>query len=537
MEKTYPIDINGIREIGVERWLEGYYVPVKGKEVIEMYTCIEDGYLSTLRQFNCENLYWVAVSNIKAVYALCTYLLSSLMLLRLQDKGYKYVIGRDKLEIQKLLLNKDPLEQINFNKLVCGTSKFINYKERAKNVLRLIRHNFSALNHDNWNFIKNISEPYFLIGDRHTPEIHSFCTEKGIYPICIPVMMFSRSKMDNPLTSNESVLLSRFIQCFMDSIKKRIPFVSESSFEYLQDSLYDYFRYSMLFLKQNINSLRKMRKLKRKTLLSTSLGYPPNRLFCAAWRITGGEVIGFTHGNDISLNYPQSIMSDVVSIANKLVTTSFSQKIIYSHFVKKFAPEYRDILKIAEINNLTIGHYRSLFTKLQKDSAVGKINRVMVVGFPKSFFFYPWFPENNTFSELHLEIQAIKILKKAGYHVIYKPHPMTMNDVEDIFKEYVDEIIKEDFEKVYNLADCIFYIDPNSTTFLYSLLSKKPLVLMNVKGRLWYPKVLELLKKRCCLVDAYPADGRIVFDENELIKAVESSLNNIDYEILYEFAF
>ena len=69
-----------------------------------------------------------------------------------------------------------------------------------------------------------------------------------------------------------------------------------------------------------------------------------------------------------------------------------------------------------------------------------------------------------------------------------------MNDVGDIFKEYVDEIINEDFEKVYNLADCILYIDPNSSTFKYSLLSKKPLALINVKGKLWYPKVLELLK-------------------------------------------
>jgi hypothetical protein len=62
-------------------------------------------------------------------------------------------------------------------------------------------------------------------------------------------------------------------------------------------------------------------------------------------------------------------------------------------------------------------------------------------------------------------------------------------------------------------------------------------VLINVKGKLWYPKVLELLKKRCCLVDAYPDNGMIIFDERELVNAVESSLNNIDYEVLYEFAF
>ncbi len=37
--------------------------------------------------------------------------------------------------------------------------------------------------------------------------------------------------------------------------------------------------------------------------------------------------------------------------------------------------------------------------------------------------------------------------------------------------------------------------------------------------------------------ESYPADGRIVFNERELVKAVESSINNIDYELLCEFAF
>jgi hypothetical protein len=307
--------------------------------------------------------------------------------------------------------------------------------------------------------------------------------------------------------------------------------------EYLQNSLYEYFEYGMLFLKQNISSLRNMRKLKRRTLLVPSLGKPLNRLFCAAWRITGGEVIGFTHGNNICHNYSQAIIFDAVSIANTYVTESSSQKTIYKHFMLKFSHKYKDDLKIAEIISLKKTNYKPIFTKFQKDSSVNKINKVMVVGFPKHFFFYPWFPEHNVFCQLRLEIQVIKILKKAGYYVIYKPNPLTMNEVEDIYKEYVDEYIKEDFKKVYNLADCILYIDPNSTTFGHSLFTKKPLVLINVKGKLWYPRVFELLNKRCCIVEAYPADGRIVFEEKDVLNAVENSIENINYDILYEFAF
>jgi len=534
---SYPIDLFGIKELGVEKCLDNYYIPFKGEELRDISTNILDAYLYALKQFDNEVLYWLAISNMRVVNDVYYYYLSILMLSRLQDKGFKYVISRDKREIHKLLLNKDPLGLIDFNKYLKDILFSLTYRDRKKNILSLIKHNMSAIGFSNWNFIKNISGPYFLIGDRYTPEVYNFCTEKNIYPICLPVTLFSGNRTDNSLTSNDAVLVSQFIQCFLGSIKKSIPVISEVVSGYLQNCLYEYFEYCMLFLTQNINSLRKMRKIKRKTLLAPSLGKPLNRLFCAAWRITGGEVIGFTHGNNICHNYSQPMIFEAVSIANKFVTTSSSQKIIYKHFVEEFTHKYIDNLRIAEIISLEKNNYSPIFTKLQKESSVNKINKVMVVGYPKPFFFYPWFPDHNIFTSLHLDIQVVKILKKAGFYVIYKPHPLTMNEAGDIFKEYVDEIIKEKFENVYNLADCILFNEPNSTTFKHSLLSKKPLVLINVKGKLWYPEVLELLKKRCCLVDAYPADGRIVFDEKELIKAVESSLNNIDYEILYEFAF
>jgi hypothetical protein len=39
------------------------------------------------------------------------------------------------------------------------------------------------------------------------------------------------------------------------------------------------------------------------------------------------------------------------------------------------------------------------------------------------------------------------------------------------------------------------------------------------------------------VVDAKSVDGRIVFDEKEVLNAVQESINNINYDILYEYAF
>tara|TARA_Y100000031_G_scaffold45031_1_gene51511 strand:- start:137 stop:325 length:189 start_codon:yes stop_codon:yes gene_type:complete len=62
-------------------------------------------------------------------------------------------------------------------------------------------------------------------------------------------------------------------------------------------------------------------------------------------------------------------------------------------------------------------------------------------------------------------------------------------------------------------------------------------VLFNVAGNYWYPKAFELVKKRCTVVEAESVDGRIVFDEKEVLHAVQESINNINYDVLYEFAF
>ena len=131
----------------------------------------------------------------------------------------------------------------------------------------------------------------------------------------------------------------------------------------------------------------------------------------------------------------------------------------------------------------------------------------------------------------------VKMLKKTGYYTIYKPRPDSMHETYDIFEKYADDILKEKLEDIYKNADCLVFSSPYSTAFGFSLLTNKPIVLLNVEGYLWYPRVFELIKKRCSVVDAKTVDGRIVFDEKDVLNAIEYSIENIDYEILHEFAF
>ena len=160
----------------------------------------------------------------------------------------------------------------------------------------------------------------------------------------------------------------------------------------------------------------------------------------------------------------------------------------------------------------------------------------MLIGFPMTNFYYYGFSGGFAFAQLDMEIRLAKLLRKKGYNVIYKPHPMTMNEIEGIFDNYVDEIVEDEYENVYDIADCVMFGDYSTSTFGFSLLTNRPIVLIDIKGNYRFPKAFELLNKRCSIVMAgLDGSGRINFDENKVLNAVEESINNINYDILYEY--
>jgi len=194
-------------------------------------------------------------------------------------------------------------------------------------------------------------------------------------------------------------------------------------------------------------------------------------------------------------------------------------------------------LRMGNITFAKQSYYKRLFAKLQKEKSANKIRKIMLVGCPLKEGYSPFFPNYYVFTQFDLEVKLIKLLRSSGFYVIYKPHPLTIDDVEGIYSEYADEVLTSRFEEVYDKADCIMFGNYATTTFGFSLHTNKPIVFFAVKGDYWYPRVFELVKKRCSVVEAKAVDGRIVFNEQDVLNAIESSIENIDYEILHELAF
>jgi len=527
MEKRYPIDISGINKIGVEEWLENYYIPVAGRENYLIYNKIRTAYLSVLEKTQNDVVCWIAISNLYISYHISQYIMELLRLIRLKDKGYDCIMGQKKEKIPSDISTYEFTGLSNMN-LIGKRISELTPQERAKNVLRTIKYNLSPGYLINKNFLKNISRPYYFVGNRTQHEVVAFCRENGIAPIWLSSMNFAKKGLVEINNDSQYVEMVDFIMIFLGLVRKQHPIIDNSTFELLRRNIEECFRNSLFYFRQNI---RVFSKHKPKDLLISGLGSQIHRLYCSAWRYAGGRVIGFTHGCSYSHGYSPGVFN-LLSVVDQYVASSKGDEEITRQSAKDFFPDY-EMPKIVHLKN---NIYKPLFDRLQRDPPVNKIKKIMVVGTVVKYF-YTIDTEYHTFSFLYNDIQLIKTLKKAGYYITYKPRPETMHETYGIFEMYADDVLKEKLEDVYNSADCLIFSSPYSTAFGFSLLTNKPIVLMNVEGYLWYPRAFDLIKKRCRIVEAYPADGRIVFDEKELVKAVELSLNNIDYEILYEFAF
>jgi hypothetical protein len=289
------------------------------------------------------------------------------------------------------------------------------------------------------------------------------------------------------------------------------------------------FVYSLIFFIQNIKFLP---KLKNATLLATGLGIDIHRLFCMAWRHSGGKVIGFTHGNSFYRNC--FIGNDMLlSLVDQFVTTSEEG----AKSIKESSKDSTVNIERGEAIYIKQNQYHTLFEELQRLPQVKKIKKVMLIGFPMVNFYYKDLPAGYAYAHLLLEIQLLWLLKSAGYQTIYKPHPHTANDTSSLFNEYADEITNQPFEDVYHIADCLLFGEFTTTTFGFAMLTNKPMVLVNIDEHIISTEAFVHLKKRCCVVKAKEMEGVISFNDKELMNAVALSLSNINYEIVYKYAF
>jgi len=528
MNKTYPIDIFGIKRIGIKKWLSHYYIPVSSSEYQNIYNSICSIYFSTINEFrNNEIIYYISIANWNIVTRISHNLVNILRLQRLREKGYKDIVSNKK---------EDLVDAINLYKFYLHSNNSphvldkLTRKERSKNAMRTIKYNLN-LKIINKLSIKNIRAPFFLVGDGRQQKVLDYCKERKISPLHLSPLLFSKRNFSDQDLNTYLPYILELCNAFVEKVLKEFPLLTIHTCDSVKSEVEDFFKYSLIYFLQNVDSLNKIKT--NKTLLATGLGNDINRLFCSAWRYTGGKVVGFAHGYNYYREYfPGTIR--VMSVVDQYVTTSEESAKDIQKATQDFSPLKENGVPIYIKRN----HYYPLFNELQRAPKVKKIKKVMVIGFPVQHnAYYQYTPAGYSYAHLLFEIQVLQLLKSEGYHTIYKPHPIGSDEIEDIFDGNVDEILKERLEDVYHKADCLLFGEMGCSAFGYSMLTNKPLVLVNAGDHILQPEAFEMLKKRCCVVHAEERGGVITFDDRDLKIAIESSLNNISYDIIYKYAF
>ncbi len=526
MNTFYPIDLAGVKAIGAERWLNEFRPLIRGEEYRVIHKAVFDAYLAAIpRVDESPAVYWAAVINYKMVPHIAHAYFKHTALKSLAGHGFDSVGGPVPLPLATAV--EQARSSARISPAAFETSPVLWLKENW----RAVRTNHGCHSPLASLFPKLHDGGLFIVGDRNQREIRAYLADTGGNPLCLRPLRYLGGGSER-LPSKDAADLTRFTRQFFDRIHKELP----------PSSLFLDNAFAADFSGHYERTIRAFNQAAGRLsggplgqLLITNVGNLQIRVLAAAWRHVGGKTIGFSHGNPYPYAYvPGDIINGSHLICDTYFASSKGEKKLLEQSREDFTDGFRTTAAIQTFENPA---YKNLFATLQREPAPAAVKTVMIVGFPFDYFFSYTLPELNTMTYLRFEIDLIRSLKKSGFIVIYKAHPDTRSESAGIFEKFADRVETRSFENVYHDADCLLFPTHYSTTFGFSLMTSRPVVLMaNPKG-FWHPEAHALLKKRCALAEmSLDGKGVLTFDDDALRDAVERSVNHMDYQIVKEYA-
>jgi hypothetical protein len=527
--QTFPISPEGVLAFGVDPWLKSYSSPVTSREFQSAYDRILSETIRLLSPIEGSPTYWTTLCNYKLLLHLTHTCFFKLRLDRLAEQGFQSL--RTDREI--------PLEQANSKlarELLTSESENhfgLGWTEYARCLWRILR-----INHGYASPLPAFFPPrrsdglFYVLGSSEVKELKSYAKSlRGPSAVLQPRLFFPSNRLQVPASERNDT--KNFVDALFQFLKREFPHVSGFD-EQTADVLNTWFLGTLNAILQSRNHLRNWPACR---LLATGIGNIHHRILAVAWRQHGGRVVNFTHGNSYCLAYkPGSITTGSHAVVDEYVASSKGEAELLNDAVRDFGnglPTFRSV-RVGPVNV-----YRPIRESFHNMKIPSTVRRVMLVGYPMSYHYHLYHPEQNALPHLHLELRLVAALKKHGFEVVYKAHPDTYREVRGLFEGRVDAIIPEPFEKVCRdgLADCALFGTPSTTTFGYVLLSNMPVTVLDIDGTIWHPNVKPMARRRCSFVAAKADEqGRIEFHEEELIDAVRRSPCHLDMEIVERYA-
>lgn len=454
MTRPYPIDVWGIKRIGVEAYVNDHRLPRFHKEAYADFINLTGRYLEWINRM-------ADISNHEAIDLLIAlapaqHLIFSAIHAARQEKtlrnlGVKLLLSREERSVKDFAR-----DILNWNLVA-----FLKHFDRGQRVLT------SA----HWMIVNCLSEfkarwmgekIYNLFGINQKELVtyvsRNCITHLPIYPC------YRGEKLDSLPWVEEMV---------RDCLNSLTIFQEEDfplDRECVARAWEKIFIRGAEFYRQNLAALGDRR---RSHLLVTKPGNLDFRLFAQAWRRAGGNTIGFTHGNTVFHTYNplhrvllEHLVTDQYICSNQLEIENHRKAI------EDFFPSLR----------IPSARFASLDEPIPEPNTINR-NRppnnppvAMILGYPHRMWGEStWLLHSPEI--VRIEYQLIVELKKAGYKVIYKIHPDRYVETFDLFQGIADEGWGQPFIEVRTTADLLIYSDRFTTSFVEGYVTDIPILL------------------------------------------------------------
>jgi len=512
-----PIDIFSIKEYGIEKWHKKFFWPVAIDEYSSLLNEIEKLFRDI--QDTCEpevkDAFWILYSHFSIGVA---------------------QLLHDRLVMQRLRELKPDIIPSDFFSKISEEDKKIGYltSKPLPDIPSLRRRIYEYLRSYYKNYKQNglktlgcFSEQRFLVADGVNKEKLEYAATHGKYIYQIP---YSSLKPYNIKVTKTTIATEKSVTGFIEGVK---GIIKEYDIKIKDNQLNDINNILTTEVQYIINYVRSMRKKlknsKQKTILVKTVGNLYMRCLCIAGKKEGHHVVGFSHGNYTGIFNGCATTSIFMGVVGSFVTANKNSAKLFSVAAEEYLKPYGIDVKIESLKENK--YYKELYNSFHDDKIPATIKSVMIIEDPLTPSFQAW-PHY-----LDFNIRKAKVINKLkDIKLILKKHPDRLKESEDLYDNYYDEMINTPFEKVYDKADAYIFPHIGTTTFGFAVFSKKPILIFEHMFKYIWEPVHEPLRKRCRVIPSwYDENSRIMFDEDELIKALRKKPIEPDTEYIEKY--
>lgn len=516
--RVYYLGLDAIKEYGIERWRKEYFWPFSIEDYNEIlkviFSSMETILSSDITQETRDIVSIMYFTITKYAYFIHKYLLDSY----LETYSYNVISSEDSRYLN--VISKIPPPNIR---------DYMKYTV-LNSTNRLFRHGDKALSLGGQEPLKKIYTKKYRVSEFYKPLNKLVGVVDSVPNFFLNDMTLIKEKLR---TAADHILDYYYL-------KHNIHYKNrEETLRNLLDIIGDDLCKALkiyLGTKANIESKG------FRYVLGSGIGNVFHRMILKSIQRNGGKVVGFNHGNTIGVYYDRALLV-TSQVLNTYITSTKAIKGFFENLFKEYSnfPTYEKI----SIKDVEDDYFLRLYNREKKRPLPRKTKSIMFVEPSLSPYFTMYHAALMCSTQLDLSLRIMEALKRHGYHIIVKLRDERLKDTErgGIYKRYADEFIlggklNKEYPKYYDKADAFIFTHLFTSAFGFSLATNKKVIYFLYEREKYIKEPLDLLHKRCIPINCwFDERNRIIFDERELIDAVEREHTDIDTEFLKKQIF